>query len=147
MDLIKEHICVCNKCKINSTESQPTGYGKETIFRLINTQKKKVDKYIVDDCLLRNYQRHEKCDYLFRIKNDKIIYLVECKGSDILKAVSQIESSLKVLKYSLEGNIIKGRIVSTKVYSPNIRNRNYSNLREKLKGNLITKNKIIEENI
>ena len=91
--------------------------------------------------------REEKCDYLFRIIEDKIIYLIECKGSDILKAVSQIESSLKILKDSIEGCIIKGRIVSTKVYSPDIRNRTYTQLREKLKGDLLVKNKIIEENI
>ena len=96
---------------------------------------------------MKDYERHEKCDYLFKIKDDKIIYLVECKGSDILKAVSQIESSLQILKDSIEGNKIKGRIVSTKVYSPDIRNRTYSQLREKLNGDLLVKTKIIEEKV
>lgn len=147
MNLLEHHKCICKQCKISSKESNPTGYGKETVFQLKNVKNKIVDKYIVDDCLLINYQREEKCDYLFRINEDEIIYLVECKGSDVMKAVSQIESSLKILKDSVEEYIIKGRIVSTKVYSPDIRDRNYTRLREKLKGELVVKNKIIEENI
>ena len=145
MDLLKNHICVCKGCKINSTDTRPTGYGKETVFRLINEKKKIVDKYIVDDCLLKNYTRDEKCDFLFRVESDKIVYLVECKGADILKAISQIDSTLKKLSDSISGNTIKGRIVSTKVYAPDIRSRSYSSLREKLNGDLIVKNKIIEE--
>jgi hypothetical protein len=147
LDLLDKHICLCKKCKIGSTETYPTGYGKETVFRLVNLNKKKVDKYIVDDCLLKRLTKNEKCDYLFQIDIDKIIYLIECKGSDILKAINQIESTLKILKDSIHENKIKGRIVSTKVYSPDIRTQSYLRLREKLDGDLLIKNKNNEENI
>jgi len=142
-----EHICICNNCKIGTSESNPTGHGKETTFRLINKSKKKVDIFIVDECLLAKYNRDEKCDYLFKLNQDKVAYLVECKGSDVIKAISQITSSLNLLKSNLDGNIIKGRVVATKTYTPDIRSRDYVNLREILKGNPIIRNKIIEKKI
>ncbi len=141
------HICMCGECKTGSTESNPTGHGKETVFRLINVNRKKTDKYVVDKCLLKNFADVEKCDFLFKITEDKIVYLVECKGSDVLKAMSQISSTLDILKDSVDGNIVKGRIVTTKVYAPNIRDKSSIKLRERLKGDLIIKNKIIEEKI
>lgn len=147
MNLITNHICTCRQCKLGSTESNPTGKGKETTFKLLNPNKKVVDKFIVDDCLLLAYQRNEKCDFLFRVKESNNVFIVECKGSDILKAVSQLYSTLNILKDELNNFTIKGRIISTKVYSPNIRDINYSRLRAKLKGDLIVKNIIFEENI
>jgi hypothetical protein len=147
VDLVKDHKCICEQCKIGSTESKPTGKGKETIFRLLNVQNKSVDKYVVDDCLLKRYREEEKCDYLFKIDCDKIAFLVECKGSDIVKATRQLSSSLKLLKKSLIDIKIKGRIVSTRTFAPDLRDRNYSSLREELDGDLLVKNKIIEEKI
>ncbi len=114
--------------------------GKKTAFRLENNSKKIIDKYIVDDCLLREKQREEKCDYLFNIKKDKIAYFIECKGSDILKAVAQINSTLNILENNFFDYILKGKIVATKVYSPDIRTGSYKQLRQRLKGNLETKN-------
>jgi hypothetical protein len=111
----------------------------------LNVINKVVDKYIVDDCVLQDYTRSEKCDYIFNVNNENIVFIVECKRADILKAVSQIESSINILKDSLIGKKIKGRIVSTKVYSPNIRDRNYSRLRERLNKDLVVKNTILEE--
>lgn len=145
MSLLEKHKCTCDECRIGSKESNPTGYGKETIFRLLNKTRKVVDKYIVDDCLLKEYKRSEKCDYLFNVEELNTTFLVECKGADILKAVSQLESSLDILKESLKGKKIKARIVSTKVYSPDMRNRSYSRLRERLIGELVTQNKLLEE--
>ena len=145
--LISGHKCVCNECKINSTDSKSTGRGKETTFRILNKSGKIIDKYIVDDCLLKKFERSKKCDYLFNVQETNVVFLVECKGSDILEAVEQIQSSLNLLNKYLVEKIVKGRIVSTKVYSPNIKSRKYSQLREKLSGGLVTQNIVLEETI
>lgn len=115
-------------------------YGKKTQFVLVNESDKIIDKYIVDECLLRSKLDYEKCDYLFRINGDKVVYLIECKGSEILKAVSQLNSTLDILKNDLLGYVIKARVISTKVHSPDMRTERYKLLRARLNGNLETKN-------
>ena len=142
---LNNSICICNNCLLNSTNSIFVARGKKTEFILQNNSSKKVDKLIVDDCLLNTKHRDEKCDYLFRIVEDAIVFLVECKGSDILKAVSQIDSTLTILKSELNNFLVKGRIVSTKVHSPDIRRKEYKNLRARLNSHLETKNvKLVE---
>ena len=147
MDSLQDHICICSKCQLDSSNSVFTAKGKKTEFVLKNNNKTVVDKFIVDDCLLVGYNRDEKCDYLFRLKNEKIAYLIECKGSDILKAVSQLNSTLDILKTGLIDYLVMAKIISTKVYSPDIRDRKYLNLKRKLNGNLETKNILLEINI
>ena len=147
MASLQNHICICNKCQIDSENSVFIAKGKRTEFVLNNKGKAVIDKFIVDDCLLIGYKRDEKCDFLFRLKNEKIAYLIECKGSDILKAVSQLNSTLDILKIELIGYLVKARIISTRVYSPDMRDRQYLNLKRKLKGYLETKNILLEENI
>ncbi len=145
MPIFEEHVCMCGKCKLNSRDSKFVATGKKTEFILINTKNKAVDRYNVDDCLLKLKTREEKCDYLFLIKGDKTAYLIECKGADILKAVDQINSTLNIIKNDLNEYNFKAKIVSTKVYPPNMRTASYKNLRERLNGNLETKNKVCTE--
>lgn len=140
MAILDDYSCVCKKCKLKSVDKEFVAEGKKTRFILQNPNRKLVDKYIVDDCLLKSKQKEEKCDYLFNIKNDKVAYFIECKGSDILKAVDQINSTLTILRNAFLEYTLKGRIVSTKVYAPDMRTNNYRKLREKLNGNLETKN-------
>jgi hypothetical protein len=61
--------------------------------------------------------------------------------------VSQLNSTLDILKIELIGYLVKARIISTRVYSPDMRDRQYLNLKRKLKGYLETKNILLEENI
>lgn len=145
MSILSGHICVCGECEIKSDKFTFVAPGAKTEYRVSNDNRKVISKYIVDDCLLRLRQRDEKCDYLFMIDTTKSAYFIECKGSDILKAVSQIHSSINILTDDLKGYILKGRIVSTRVYSPDLRTQAYSKLREKFKGDLKVKNKILTE--
>jgi hypothetical protein len=121
--------------------------GKKTEFIMKNKSRKLVWKYIVDECLLISKRNEEKCDFLFDIREEKIAYFIECKGSDVLKAVKQIDSTVSILRLSFTDYILKGRIISTKVYSPDIRTSQYIKLREKLNGNLETKNITLTETI
>lgn len=64
MKILSGHTCICNNCELNSKKSTLSARGLKTEYKLINENKKIIDKYIVDDCLLRLQQRDKKCDYL-----------------------------------------------------------------------------------
>lgn len=147
MSILSEHICVCKECELKSTKLNFVAFGSKTEYRVQNENAKLVSKYIVDDCLLRQKQRDEKCDYLFTIVDLRTAYFIECKGSDVLKAVKQIQSSINILTENLAGYTLKGRIIPTRVYSPDLGTQAYRKLRERLKGNLIVKNKILTETL
>jgi len=144
---LNKHTCICNNCELAMKKSVFVGRGKKSEFRINNDTGKTVTKYIVDDCLLQSFRREEKCDFLFWVLESKLIYLVECKGSDVLKAVSQISSTLEVLKNTLKDYVLKGRIIPTRVNSPDLQTSSYRKLRERLKGDLIIKNIILTETI
>lgn len=144
---MQNHTCVCGKCKLDTRDSKFVAPGKKTEFILLNNSTKIVDKYIVDECLLKTKLREEKCDYLFIIREDRTAYFIECKGSDILKAVDQVNSTLDILRNDLLDYTLKARIVSTRVYAPDMVTNNYKKLRKRLNGNLETKNIVCTETI
>lgn len=77
--------------------------------------------------------REEKCDYLFLIQEVKTAYLVECKGSDILKAVEQLNSTIDILRNDLLEYTLKAKIIPTKVYAPNMLTNSYKKFSGKAK--------------
>lgn len=145
MSILTEHICVCGKCEIKSDKLIFVAPGAKTEYRVSNENRKVISKYIVDDCLLKIRKRGEKCDYLFTIDVLNAAYFIECKGSDVVKAVKQIQSSINMLAGEVAGYVLKGRIVPTKVYNPDLRSQDYRKLRERLKGDLIVRNKVFTE--
>lgn len=145
--IIQNHTCVCGSCKIKSKNKGFVAFGKKTKFILVNSSLKIVNQYIVDDCLLITKLREEKCDFLFLVGENKIAYLIECKGSDILKAVGQLNSTLDILKSDLINYTINAKIIPTKVFPPDIATVNYKNLRKRLNGNLEIKNIVCTETI
>lgn len=147
MVLTNTYTCVCKKCQLNSKYKTYVAEGKRTRYVLHNPSLKRIDKYIVDDCLLQSKKEDEKCDYLFDVGEEKLAFLIECKGSDILKAVDQLNSTITILKNEILAYTLKARIISTRVYGPDIRATTYIKLRERLNGNLITKNIFFEEAI
>lgn len=63
-------------------------------FRLHNPQKRQIDEVKVDGCLMPDTK--ERCDYLFAITEPEMcVYYVELKGKDVIKAVSQINSTIE----------------------------------------------------
>ncbi len=147
MRIIEEHECICGKCLFNSKNTELVAWGKKTKFILINNGNKIVNGFIVDDCLLKLRIREEKCDYLFLIEEVRIAYFIECKGSDILKAVNQLNSTLDILSSDLLEYTLKAKIIPTKVYAPDMLTNNYKKLRARLNGNLETKNIVCTETI
>lgn len=93
-----------------------------------------------------------KCDYLLENETSKTLYFIELKGSDLIHATKQIESTINYFKKQknindfMKGYTIKVRIVchskSHQMYSTEVKKfiQNY-------KKSYIIQNYIIEENI
>lgn len=121
-------------------------------YKVFNIKEKRVAELKVDGCLIKN---GERCDYLLLVSHDsqfknKDAYFIELKGSSVIKAASQIDTSIEILKHKLtDFEKIFGRIVVTKISVPNIQNH-YAivNLRKKLRslnGDLIYRVKLEEQ--
>lgn len=136
------HTCTCKeKCTENNV-SNFSVYGEKTNYILQNKSHRKVAKYIVDDCLLKGYTKDEKCDYLFvcNEQQKKVAILVELKGSNISKAIRQIDSTFDKLNSSLTGILTHARIVTSRIKAPYITDTGYKKLYKKLNSNLEIKN-------
>jgi hypothetical protein len=125
-------------------------------FLVNNPNRFKVCCLLIDGCLIES-QKEEKTDFLLlkcpEKEGDKtsIAYLVELKGSDLIKAVRQINNSLNILLPKLVNySIINGRIVTTRIDKIDLGHTDYKALGKRLKklnGTLEQKSIQMEENI
>ncbi|MEY4539741.1 MAG: hypothetical protein RLZZ306_1498 [Bacteroidota bacterium] len=125
-------------------------------FLVNNPNRFKVCCLLIDGCLIES-QEEEKTDFLLLKCPEKgddktsIAYLVELKGSDLIKAVRQINNSLNILLPKLgEYSIINGRIVTTRIDKIDLGHTDYKALGKRLKklnGTLEQKSILMEENI
>lgn len=94
-------------------------------YRADNIKEKRVTALRIDGCLIID---GEKCDYLLLVCNDMACnnsdaYFIELKGSDLMKAISQIDRSFDLLKDKLKGfERISARVTLTKYDVPKLRN-------------------------
>lgn len=113
---LDKHVCKCKEgCVVYSNQTAFSVKGDKTTYQLQNPAKKQINKYIIDDCVLANLENDKKCDYLFLVENNKHRdgYFIELKGSDVPRAIKQINNSINLLRSNIEGNIY-GRIICTK---------------------------------
>lgn len=116
-------------------------------FIAINKLSKTIKGLRVDDCLIKDGL---KCDYLLIIEAEEKLYFIELKGSDLVKAVEQINITLDKLLPSIDYKIVNGRIVLSKVNAPDVKDSRLIKLRQRLKqlnGTLEYKSILMEENI
>ena len=74
-------------------------------------------------------------------------YLIELKGSDLVKAVQQLETTERTLKQELSAYNLQYRIVANKCKTQEIRSSAYRKYQLRWKGKLVQKTGFIEENI
>ncbi|MDE6963811.1 MAG: hypothetical protein K2P30_09305, partial [Lachnospiraceae bacterium] len=67
--------------------------------------------YKIDGTVIKTGNR---CDYLLMNEQKRTAYLIELKGSDLVKAAEQLESTEKFLKKELSGYELQYRIVANK---------------------------------
>ncbi|MDR1140956.1 MAG: hypothetical protein LBL62_04630 [Planctomycetaceae bacterium] len=96
---------------------------KHSEYRYNNNSQKRVAKIQVDGGLITGQQ--EKCDWLLINWDDRLSFFIELKGSDLMKAISQIKSSLNIIWNDIQQLSIKTanvRIILSKNRYPNYKN-------------------------
>ena len=125
-------------------------------FLVNNPNRYQVCCLLIDGCLIES-QEEEKTDFLLlkcpkkEIDESSIAFFVELKGSNLIKAVRQINNSLNILLPKLgEYSIINGRIVTTRIDKIDLGHTEYKALEKRLKklnGTLDKRSILMEENI
>jgi hypothetical protein len=119
-------------------------------FKGDNKQQYEFSLFRVDDCIISD-KTVGKCDYLLLNCSEQVAYFIELKGSDLIKAITQIDSSITLLLKTIEDfKIINARVVLTKVKTPSTNSSYEIKLKKKLKnlgGTLEYKSILFEENL
>ncbi len=144
------------KCKVFKTcfefqhEQRPivicSDSNAKTKYIYDNTSNDYLAKYYVDNGLITD--NIAKCDFLLLNCDKRKSYFIEIKGSDIIRAIEQINNSIELLNDKLRGFSIFARIVLTRTNTTALRNTKYLRLQkklEKLKGNLSHQSRQLRE--
>jgi hypothetical protein len=118
----------------------------KTKFLYKNDSKDILTKYSVDRCLIKD--NNSKCDYLLLNCTKKISYFIELKGSDLIKAVEQIDRSITVLHQDFNDYTVEARIVLTRVNTTDLKSSKLISLERRLKklnGKLIKQTRQLTE--
>ena len=114
----------------------------------LNSKQKLFALYHVDGCIIIDGQ---KCDYLLLNCSELIAYLIELKGSDLIHAVRQINTTLNHLLGDLaDFTKINARIVLTKVNTPDLKSSDLIKLEKRIRqlgGTLDYKAIVLSENV
>lgn len=101
-----------------------------TTFIYENKNADMLSKYSIDGCLIAD--EGAKCDFLHLKCTKSKSYFIELKGSDLIRAVEQIDRSIDLLSNSITDFTINARIVLTRVNTIDLRNSKYLKLQKKL---------------
>ncbi|MBF0457296.1 MAG: hypothetical protein HQK99_05310 [Nitrospirae bacterium] len=105
-------------------------------FIIDNASLKKIMKIKIDKCVITKKDKQPRCDYLFIDCDDKILYFVELKGTDILWAIKQIEMTFDKFDrntFCIRSTSINAYIVTSAKNIPNILSEEALYLKEILK--------------
>lgn len=131
-------------CSKNAAHIVSKDKGNSQYHRGINTKGAYVTHYKVDGIVIRTGSR---CDYLLINEETRTAYLIELKGSDLVKAAEQLEATEKILQQELSEYSIQYRIVANKCKTQAIHSSAYRKYQVRWKGKLIQRTGFMEENI
>ena len=136
-----QSLCNKNEKVIVSKDKRNPQYHKG-----INTKGAYVTHYQIDGIVIKEGSR---CDYLLINEDTRIVYLIELKGSDLVKAAKQLEETEKALEkvLSVYNYKFRYRIVANKCKTTEIRSSAYRKYQILWKSNLVQKTGSIVENI
>ena len=134
-----DSLCSKNAAQIVSRDMRNSQYHKG-----INEAGMYVTHYKIDGVVIKNGNR---CDYLLINEGKKMAYLIELKGSDLVKAARQLEATEKALRQELMSYELRYRIVANKCRTQEIRSSAYRKYQVLWKGRLEQKTGYIEETI
>lgn len=131
-------------CSKNAVQIVSKDKGNPQYHKGKNIAKAYVTHYKIDGIIIKTGNR---CDYLLMNENTQVAYLIELKGSDLVKAAEQLEATEKVLQQALSAYKLQYRIVANKCKTQEINSSAYRKYQIRWKGRLIQKTGFIEENI
>lgn len=134
-----ESICSRDAAQIVSRDKGNPQYHKG-----INSGRAYVSHYKIDGVVIKSGNR---CDFLLMNEVARIAYLIELKGSDLIKAVKQLEATENTLKQQLSGYSLRYRIVANKCRTQEIRSSEYRKYQLRWNKRLMLKTGYIEEDI
>ncbi|MCM1220211.1 MAG: hypothetical protein NC251_13825 [Lachnoclostridium sp.] len=134
-----ESICSKDAAQIVSRDRGNPQYHKG-----INSERVYVSHYKIDGVVLKS---GHKCDYLLMNEVTRIAYLIELKGSDLVKAAKQLEATEKELLQQLSGYNLRYRIVANKCRTQEIHSSEYRKYQIRWKERLLLRTGYIEEEI
>lgn len=98
--------------EFSDERSMPSVSEKGKTFTLDNRESRIGVRCIkVDDCVFMSIDG-KKCDYIFEVSNRSRVYFIELKGSDIVKAISQLLETIEKLKIEFVGWNMEAHVVS-----------------------------------
>ncbi|MCI8890542.1 MAG: hypothetical protein HFH34_04200 [Eubacterium sp.] len=118
--------------------------GNPQYHRAKNPAGDYVTHYKIDGNVIKAGSR---CDYLLLNEESRMAYLIELKGSDLVKAAEQLEATENELRQSLSGYQVQYRIVANKCKTQEVRSSAYRKYQIRWKGRLMLRTRAIEEDI
>jgi len=102
--------------------------GGPSEYRAENPKGRTLTVIEIDGCCIK---QREACDFLM-LADENEAWLIELKGSDVIKAIRQIHATLDVLGEKLRPRTIHARVVPTRVPTPNLVTTHEERLRKRL---------------
>ncbi len=107
---------------------------KHCSYTMQNPEKKHIRQFQVDGEVFPKDREPERCDVLLLNDTDRQSYYVELKGTDIPKAVRQIESTISLISSSIKNYTIFCRIVVHRARTHKIKDHTVLAWQNKRKG-------------
>ena len=131
-------------CGKNDKQIVSRDKGNRQYHKAINAEKEYVTHYQIDGVVIKS---DDRCDYLLINEDKKIAYLIELKGSDLVKAAKQLETTENVLRQELTGYNLRYRIIANKCKTQEIHSSAYRKYQIHWNSRLLQKTGFIEETI
>lgn len=134
-----ESICDRNAAQIVSKDK-----GNPQYHKAYNRKRAEVTHYKIDGVVITSGSR---CYFLLMNETEKTVYLIELKGSDLVKAAEQLETTEAALKQELSKYSLYYRIVANKCRTQAIHSSAYRKYQLRWNGRLAQRSGFIEEDI
>mgnify|MGYP004482094217 FL=1 len=131
-------------CGKNDKQIVSRDKGNRQYHKAINVKREYVTHYQIDGVVIKS---DDRCDYLLINEDKKIAYLIELKGSDLVKAAKQLETTENVLRQELTGYNLRYRIIANKCKTQEIHSSAYRKYQIRWNSRLLQKTGFIEEMI
>lgn len=138
---LKDQTSICSK---NAVQIVSKDKGNPQYHKGINSKRAYVTHDRIDGNVIKNGSR---CDYLLINEEALTAYLIELKGSDLVKAAEQLDAAKSALEKDLAVYKLHYRIAANKCRTQEIYSSAYRKYQLRWKGRLIQKTGFIEENI